>query len=70
MRNNNLVAIKVVKLNKFREVPKLEEFTMNEIQTLSRINNPNIVKFQEMLITKNHYYFVYEYCNSSTLEAL
>jgi len=31
MRNNSLVAIKVVKLNKFREVPKLEEFTMNEI---------------------------------------
>lgn len=31
MRNNSLVAIKAVKVEKFKEVPKLEEFTMNEI---------------------------------------
>ena len=41
---------------------------MNEIQTLARINNPYIVKFIEMLKTKNNYYFVYEYCNGGTLE--
>ncbi|EGR34530.1 protein kinase domain protein [Ichthyophthirius multifiliis] len=68
VRTNNLVAIKVVKVEKFKEVPKLEEFTMNEIQTLARINNPYIVKFIEMLKTKNNYYFVYEYCNGGTLE--
>lgn len=68
LRTNNLVAIKVVKVDKFAEVPKLEEFTMNEIQTLARINNPYIIKFLEMLKTKNHYYFVYEYCNGGTLE--
>jgi serine/threonine protein kinase len=70
MKNNTLVAIKVVRSDKFRDVPKLEEFTMNEIQTLARINNPNIVKFIEMLRTTNHYYFVYEYCNGGTLESL
>ncbi|EAS03183.1 Serine/Threonine kinase domain protein (macronuclear) [Tetrahymena thermophila SB210] len=68
VRTNSLVAIKAVKVEKFKEVPKLEEFTMNEIQTLARINNPYIVKFIEMLKTKNHYYFVYEYCNGGTLE--
>lgn len=68
VRTNSLVAIKAVKMEKFKEVPKLEEFTMNEIQTLARINNPYIVKFIEMLKTKNHYYFVYEYCNGGTLE--
>jgi len=31
VRTNNLVAIKAVKVEKFKEVPKLEEFTMNEI---------------------------------------
>ena len=39
MKNDTVVAIKVVKLEKFREVPKLHEFTINEIQTLSRIEN-------------------------------
>jgi len=68
VRTNSLVAIKAVKVEKFKEVPKLEEFTMNEIQTLARINNPYIVKFIEMLKTKNNYYFVYEYCNGGTLE--
>ena len=41
---------------------------MNEISTLSKINNPNIIKFIEMLVTKHNYYFVYEYCNGSSLE--
>lgn len=31
IKNNSLVAVKVVKIEKFKEVPKLEEFTMNEI---------------------------------------
>lgn len=57
-----------MKVDKFKEIPKLEEFTMNEIQNLARINNPYIVKFIEMLKTSNNYYFVYEYCNGGTLE--
>ena len=40
---------------------------MNEISALSKINNPNIIKFIEMLITKHNYYFVYEYCNGASL---
>lgn len=70
IKNNNLVAIKVVKCEKISNVPKVEEFTMNEIQTLARIDNPNIVKFYEMLKTPNNYYFVYEFCNNGTLEDL
>lgn len=31
MKNEEVVAIKVVKLDKFREIPKLHEFTINEI---------------------------------------
>lgn len=70
MKNDQIVAIKVVKLEKFREVPKLHEFTINEIQTLSRIDNQNIVKFIEMLKTSNNMYLIYDYCNGDTLEAL
>ena len=52
-----------MKIEKFKEVPKLEEFTMNEIQTLARINNPYVLKFIEMLKSSRNYYFVYEFCN-------
>ena len=68
MKTNEVVAVKVVRLDKFREVPKLEEFTMNEIKTLSKIDNPNIIRFIEMLKTSNNMYLVYEYCNGGTLE--
>ena len=64
------MAIKVVKIEKFKEVPKLEEFTMNEIQTLARINNPYVLRFIEMLKSSKNYYFVYEYCSGGTLEQL
>ena len=70
IKNNGLYAVKLVKKQKFDEVEKLEEFTMNEIQTLVKIDNPNIIKFIEMLKTPNHYYFVYEFCNGGTLENL
>lgn len=51
MNNDQVIAIKVVKMEKFREIPKLYEFTMNEIRTLAKIDNPNCVKFMEMLKT-------------------
>ena len=70
IKTNQLYAVKLVKKVKFDEVEKLEEFTMNEIQTLVKIDNANIIKFIEMLKTPNHYYFVYEFCNGGTLENL
>lgn len=41
--NNEIVAIKSISMSKFREIPKLEEFTNNEIKTLSKMDNPNVV---------------------------
>lgn len=67
-KTNETVAIKVVPLEKFNQVPKLEEFTSNEIKTLARINNINVVKFIEMLKTANNMYLVYEFCDGGTLE--
>ena len=62
------VAVKVINVNKFKENPKLEECTLNEIDVLSRIDSPHIVKFIEILKTANNFYFFYEYCNEGTLE--
>ena len=63
IKTNQIFAVKVVKAEKFNSVPKLEEFTMNEIQILSQINNPYVMKFVEMLKSARNYYFVYEFCS-------
>ena len=67
-KDNNYYAVKVVKRSIFEEQPKLKQFTVFEIQSLSRINHKNVIKFLEMLKTANHIYFVYEYCSSGNLE--
>jgi serine/threonine protein kinase len=60
-------AVKVMNLDKFKETPKLEEFTNNEIAILSKIDHPNIIKLIEVLKTNTHYFLVYEYCEGGTL---
>jgi serine/threonine-protein kinase ULK/ATG1 len=68
-KTNQVVAIKIIRIEKFKMSPKLEEFTINEIQTLSKIEDTtHVVRFIEILKTANNYYFVYEYCNGGTLE--
>lgn len=67
-KTNETVAVKSVPLDKFKDVPKLEEFTANEIKILNRIKNPNIIRFIEMLKTTNNMYLVYEFCDGGTLE--
>lgn len=69
-KTNETVAVKTIPLQKFAQVPKLEEFTSNEIKTLARINNVNVVRFIEMLKTVNNLYQVYEFCEGGTLEDL
>jgi serine/threonine-protein kinase ULK/ATG1 len=69
-KTNEIVAVKVIPLKRFAEVPKLEEFTTNEIKTLGRINNPNVIRFIEMLKTVNNMYLVYEFCEDGTLEQM
>lgn len=57
-------AVKVIKAERFRQQPKLEEYTVNEIKTLSSLGaSDHIVRYIDMLKTTNNYYFVYEYCN-------
>ena len=64
------VAIKTIKLDKFANTPQLHNLTKNEVEILTKIDNPNIIKFIKMLKTTNNIYIVYEYCNGGTLEEL
>lgn len=52
---------------KFEQQPKLSEFTNNEIQILSKIDHPNIIKFKEILKTTKKLFLVYEFCEGGTL---
>lgn len=71
IKTKDEVAIKVIRAEKFKDVPKLEECTVNEISALSKMeDNPHIVRYIDMLKTVNNFYFVYEYCNGGTLEKL
>lgn len=63
-------AVKCISLDKFRRVPKLDEFTNNEIKVLSKLVHPNIVRFFDRLKTANNIYMIYEFCNGGTLETL
>ena len=43
----------------------------NEISYLKFLNHPNIIKFQDLKKSKDHYFLIEEYCNGGTLlEAL
>lgn len=71
MKNKQEVAIKMVKAEKFKQYPKLEEGTYNEINILSNLEPcQHIIKYFDMLKTANNFYFVYEFCNGGTLEKL
>jgi len=61
-------AIKIINCNKFKIVPKLYQYTLNEIRALSKINHPNIIRFKEQLKTSHNVYLIYEFCNGGTLE--
>lgn len=61
-------AVKCIGLDKYRKIPKLDQFTQNEIQVLGKLIHPNIVRFYETLKTTNNLYMIYEFCDGGTLE--
>ena len=52
---------------KYADQPKVAKYLKNEIAILKEINHKNIVKLEDVKITKNHYYLVMEFCNGGSL---
>ena len=42
----------------------------NEVIFLQHFNNDNIIKYQDLLKTKNHFYIILEYCNGGDLSTI
>jgi len=64
------VAFKSIELQLFDNIERLHEMAENETHILSKIKNPNVVKFIEMIKTPTHIYTVYELCTGGTLEEM
>ena len=47
--------------------PSIKKYFENEIKILNAIRHPNIVKLEEVKMTKDHYYIVMEYINGGSL---
>ena len=52
----------------FADQPKVHKYLKNEIEILRELNHKNIVKLEDVKITKDHYYLVMEYCNGGSLQ--
>ena len=52
---------------KLADSPNLKKYFQNEIDILTKLNHPNIVKLEEVKKTKDHYYLVMEYINGGGL---
>ena len=52
---------------KFADQPQVSKYLKNEISILRELNHRNIVKLEDVKVTKNHYYIVMEYCNGGSL---
>ena len=49
------------------EKPNNIKYLKNEIAILRELNHKNIVKLEDVKLTKTHYYLVMEYCNGGSL---
>ena len=52
---------------KYADQPHVSKYLKNEIAILKELNHNNIVKLEDVKITKNHYYLVMEFCNGGAL---
>ena len=70
MDRDEIYAVKAISKDKLDNVPRLHEMTKDEVEILSKIRNPNVIRLHETLKTTNNLYIVYELCTGGTLEEL
>jgi serine/threonine protein kinase len=69
--NGNTFAVKVIGNKVLADNEKVKECINNELAIHNILEpGPHIVRFHELLQTKNNCYFVYEFCEGGTLHDL
>lgn len=69
--NHSIYAVKVISNKILADNEKVKECINNELSIHQILEQcPHIVRFHELLQTKNNCYFVYEYCEGGTLHDL
>ena len=65
--NPKKYATKRFDRNEIEKDPKILSYLKHEIIILKNLKHPNIIKFEELKKTTNHYYIIMEYCNGGDL---
>ena len=47
--------------------PRYKKYFNNEISILRKLFHENIIRLEDLKVTKNHYYIIMEYCNGGSL---
>ena len=65
-----LYATKILEKDILLMNPILKRYLINEVAIMKELNDDNIIHLYELFQTKNHFYFIMEYCNGGTLSQL
>lgn len=70
MVTGELVALKILKLEKLEQNPKVKELVDEEMKALKALDSPFVVKSVSVLKTTNNIYQIFEYCEQGNLLGL
>ena len=70
MVTGEMVALKILKLEKLEQNPKVKELVDEEMRALKLLDSPFIVKSVSVLKTTNNIYQIFEYCEQGNLLSL
>ena len=67
VKTKQILALKRILKEKFKNDKKLEELLLNEINFLTNLNNNNIIKLYDFIDSPHYLNLLLEYCNGGNL---
>ena len=67
--NPELLMTNVIDISK-KDIKSLLNYINNEKKIMEELSHPNIIKLENFIKSKNHYFFIMEYCNGGNLSDL
>ena len=63
----DFVAVKIIKKSKINSNKIIETLFHSEVNIMSKLDNKNVVKFNQLIDFGQNYYIIMEYCNQGDL---